>query len=178
MNLEFTEEQKILRQTVRDFSEQEIGPHVMEWDEAQRFPLELVPKLAELGIMGAIFPPEFGGSGLSYIDYVIVIEELSRVDGSIGLFVAAHHSLCANHIYIAGSEEQKNRFVPQLASGAKLGAWGLTESGAGSDAGGTRTTAVKDGKSYVLNGSKNFITNASIADIFVLMAVKIGRASC
>src|SRR5437867_11111130 len=171
MNLEFDEEQGILRQTVREFAEAEIAPHSMEWDEAQRVPTEIVPKLAELGIMGVIFPPELGGSGLTYIDYMIVVEELSRVDGSIGLFVAAHNSLCTNHIYVAGTEEQKQRFVPELSSGAKIGAWGLTEPGAGSDAGGTQTTAVRDGNSYVLNGSKNFITNASIADIFVLMAV-------
>ena len=171
MNLEFDEGQGILRQTVREFAEAEIAPHSMEWDEAQRFPLEIVPKLAELGIMGVIFPPELGGSGLTHIDNVIVVEELARVDGSIALFVSAHNSLCTSHIFMAGNEEQRRRFVPPLASGAKIGAWGLTESGAGSDAGGTQTTAVKDGNHYVLNGSKNFITNASIADIFVLMAV-------
>ncbi len=171
MNMEFAEEQRILRQTVREFAEAEIAPHVMEWDEAQRFPLEIVPKLAELGIMGVVFPPELGGSGLTHIDNVIVVEELARVDGSIALFVSAHSSLCTSHIFVAGTEEQRRRFVPPLASGAKIGAWGLTESGAGSDAGGTQTTAVKDGNHYVLNGSKNFITNASIADIFVLMAV-------
>ncbi len=171
MNLEFTEEQKILRDTVREFAEAEIGPHVLEWDETQRFPIEIVPRLAEFGLMGVIFPTELGGTGLSYIDYMIVVEELSRVDGSIGLFVAAHNSLCTNHIFLAGTEAQKQRFIPPLASGARIGAWGLTEPGAGSDAGGTRTTAVMDGESYVLNGSKNFITNASIAEIFVLMAV-------
>jgi len=171
MNMEFAEEQRILRQTVREFAEAEIAPHVMEWDEAQRFPLEIVPKLAELGIMGVVFPPELGGSGLTHIENVIVVEELARVDGSIALFVSAHSSLCTSHIFVAGTEEQRRRFVPPLASGAKIGAWGLTESGAGSDAGGTQTTAVKDGNHYVLNGSKNFITNASIADIFVLMAV-------
>src|SRR5437867_12909812 len=171
MNLEFTDEQRLLRDTVRSFAETEIAPHVMEWDEAQRFPQELVPKLAELGMMGVLFPPELGGSGLSYIDYVIVIEELSRVDGSVGLFVAAHNSLCANHIFLAGSEEQKRRFIPALAVGAKIGAWGLTEPGAGSDAAGTQTTAVRRGDCYILNGSKNFITNASVADVYVLMAV-------
>ena len=171
MNFDFSEEQNILRETVRGFAETEIAPHVMKWDEAQYFPIELVPKLAELGMMGAIVPHELGGSGLSYIEYVIVIEEISRVDGSIGLFLAAHNSLCANHIFIAGTEEQKRRLLPDLAAGRKIGAWGLTEAGAGSDAGGTQTTAVRDGKFYVLNGSKNFITNASMADTFVLMAV-------
>jgi alkylation response protein AidB-like acyl-CoA dehydrogenase len=168
---EVPEEIKILRDTMRDFAEAEIAPHVMEWDEAQRFPMDLVPRLAELGVMGAVVPTEFGGSGLSYPEYVAVVEELSRVDGSIGLFVAAHNSLCASHIYRAGSEDQKRRFLPALCSGAKIGAWGLTEAGAGSDAGGTKTTAVRDGNGYVLNGSKNFITNASIAETFVLMAV-------
>ncbi len=168
---EASEEARILRESIREFAGTEIAPHVMEWDEAQRFPMELVPKLAELGIMGAVTPAEYGGSGLSYPEYVLVVEELSRVDGSIGLFVAAHNSLCLNHICTAGNEEQRRRFVPDLASGAKIGAWGLTEAGAGSDAGGTRTTAVRDGGCYVLNGSKNFITNASVADIYVLMAV-------
>lgn len=171
MNFDFSEEQKLLRQTVREFAESEIAPHVLEWDEVQRFPKEIVPKLAELGMMGAVFPLELGGSSLTYTDYIIVIEELSRVDGSIGLFVAAHTSLCTNHIYLAGTEDQKRRYIPELASGKKIGAWGLTEPAAGSDAGGTQTTAVKDDSSYVLNGSKNFITNASLADTFVLMAV-------
>ncbi|HYK91070.1 MAG TPA: acyl-CoA dehydrogenase [Acidobacteriota bacterium] len=168
---EIPEATKILRQTMREFAESEIAPHVLEWDEAQRFPMELIPKLAELGVMGAVIPAEYGGSELSYPEYVAVIEELSRVDGSIGLFAAAHNSLCLNHIFSAGSEEQKRRFLPALASGKKIGAWGLTEAGAGSDAGGTRTTAVRDGDAYILNGSKNFITNASIADSYVLMAV-------
>ncbi len=168
---EVTEETRILRATIREFAEAEMAPHVMEWDEAQRFPMELVPRLAEMGIMGAVIPAEYGGSGLSYPEYVAVVEELSRVDGSIGLFAAAHNSLCVNHIYSAGSEEQKHRFLPALASGTRIGAWGLTEAGAGSDAGGTQTTAVRDGDYYILNGSKNFITNASIADVYVLMAV-------
>ncbi len=168
---EIPEETRILRTTIREFAEAEIAPHVMEWDEAQHFPMELVPKLAELGILGAVTPVKYAGSGLSYPEYVAMVEELSRVDGSIGLFVAAHNSLCVNHIYIAGNEEQKLRFLPALASGKKIGAWGLTEAGAGSDAGGTQTTAVRDGAYYVLNGSKNFITNASIADTYVLMAV-------
>ncbi len=171
MIYEITEETKILRDTIREFAQAEIAPHVMEWDEAQHFPLELVPRLAELGIMGAVVPAELDGSGLTYPEYVAVVEELSRVDGSIGLFVAAHNSLCVNHIYLAGTEEQKSRYLPALASGTKIGAWGLTEPGAGSDAGGTRTTVVRQGDHYLLNGAKNFITNASIADVYVLMAV-------
>ena len=164
------EENSILRDSVRDFAETEIAPHVMEWDEAQHFPIEIVPRMAELGILGTIIPPEFGGAGLSYPEYVVVVEELSRVDGSVGLFVAAHNSLCTNHIYLFGTEEQKKRYVPDLASGRKIGAWGITEAGSGSDAGSMRTTAVRDGEYYVLNGSKHFTTNASVAGTYVVMA--------
>ena len=164
-------ETEILRESIRDFAEAEIAPHVMEWDEAQCFPIEIVPKMAELGILGAIMPPEFGGSGLSYPEYVVVVEELSRVDGSIGLFAAAHNSLCTNHIFLFGSEEQRQRYIPELASGRKIGAWSLTEAGSGSDAGGMRTTAIRDGDYYILNGSKHFTTNASIAGIYVIMAI-------
>jgi alkylation response protein AidB-like acyl-CoA dehydrogenase len=165
------EETDILRQSIREFAESEVAPCVMEWDEAQRFPTELVPKLAELGMMGAVLPAEFGGSGLSYPEYVIVIEEISRVDGSIGLFLAAHNSLCINHIYLFGSKEQKQRYLPDLGTGRKIGAWALTEPESGSDAGGARTTAIKKGDTYILNGSKNFITNASLAETCVLIAV-------
>ncbi len=165
------QETEILRQTIRDFAEQELAPHVLEWDEAQRFPLEIVPKLAELGLMGCIFPAELGGSGLSYPEYVVVIEELSRVDGSIGLFLAAHNSLCTNHIFLAGTEEQRRRYLPDLVSGNKIGAWALTEPGSGSDACSARTKAVHEGRGYVLNGTKAFITNASIAGTYVVMAV-------
>jgi hypothetical protein len=171
------EETEILRRTMRDFAETEIAPHVMEWDEQQRFPMELVPKLAELGTMGAIIPAEYGGSGLSYPEYVVLIEEISRVDGSIGLFVAAHNSLCCNHILQEGSEEQKKLFLPGLASGKQIGAWGLTEPGSGSDAHAARTTAVKDGNSFVLNGTKAFITNASLAEVYVVLAVTDAEAS-
>ena len=165
------EEMDILRHSIREFAESEILPHVMEWDEAQKFPMELVPKLAEMGLMGPIFPPELGGSGLSYPEYVVALEEVSRVDGSIGLFLAAHISLCVNHIYLIGSEEQKNRYLPDLASGRKIGAWALTEPGSGSDAGGARTMAVRQGDEYVLNGTKSFITNGALADTYVVLAV-------
>lgn len=168
--MEETEGMRILRQTVREFAESEIAPHVMEWDEAQRFPMELVPKMGELGMMGAVFPPEYGGSGLSYPEYVILVEELARVDPSIGLFVAAHTSLCANHVYLAGTEEQKRRYLPDLASGRKIGAWALTEPESGSDAGAAKTTAERDGRHYVLRGSKNFITSASLAGTYVIIA--------
>ena len=171
MDFTFTDEQKHLRKSVREFAEGEIAPHVMEWDESSHFPAEILPKLAEMGLMGVIFPEEYGGAGLGYIEYAIVIEELARVDGSVGLFVAAHNSLCSNHIYKFGSEEQKRKYLVPLAQGKKLGAWSLTEPEAGSDAGGTRTTAVRNGHGWTLNGSKTFTTNGTYADICVAMAV-------
>ena len=166
-----TEEQLAVKKMVREFAESEIAPRVMEWDEAQIFPREIVRKLGELGMMGVIFPEAYGGAGLSYVDYVNVVEELSRVDGSIGISVAAHNSLCTNHLFLFGTEEQKRRWVVPLAEGKLIGAWGLTEAGAGSDAKGTRTTAVPDGNEWILNGSKNFITHGSVGDVAVLMAV-------
>jgi alkylation response protein AidB-like acyl-CoA dehydrogenase len=171
VDFKFTEEQNHLRKSVREFAEGEIAPHVMEWDEASHFPLELLPKLSEMGLLGVIFPEEYGGAGLGYIEYATVIEELSRVDGSIGLTVAAHNSLCTNHIYKFATEEQKRKYLVPLAHGQKLGAWSLTEPEAGSDAGGTRTTAVRDGMHWVLNGAKTFTTNGHFADICVAMAV-------
>jgi len=171
MDFGFTEEQRQLRKTVRAFTEAEILPHVMEWDESQVFPVDVFRALGPLGVLGAVFPEELGGSGFSYVDYSIVVEELARVDPSIALSVAAHISLCSNHIYIAGSEEQRQRYIPKLASGEWTGAWALTEPESGSDAGGTRTKAVRDGGCWVLNGSKTFITNAHIADVFVVMAM-------
>ena len=171
MDFTFTQEQKQLRKAVREFAEGEIAPHVMEWDEASHFPTEILPKLGEMGLMGVIFPEEYGGAGLGYVEYATAIEELARVDGSVGLFVAAHNSLCSNHIYKFGSEEQKKKHLVPLAQGKKLGAWSLTEPGAGSDAGGTRTTAVREGNEWVLNGSKTFTTNGSYADVCVAMAV-------
>ncbi len=171
MDFTFTDEQQQLRKSVREFAEGEIAPHVMEWDEASHFPSEILPKLAEMGLMGVIFPEEYGGAGLGYIEYATVIEELSRVDGSVGLFVAAHNSLCSNHIFKFGTEEQKRKYLVPLAQGKKLGAWSLTEPEAGSDAGGTRTTAVRNGNSWVLNGAKTFTTNGHYADTCVAMAV-------
>ena len=171
MDFSFTEEQEQLRRTVRAFAEAEIAPHVMEWDEASLFPGELIPKLAELGLLGVLFPEKYGGAGLGYIEYAMVIEELARVDGSIGLIVAAHNSLCSNHIYKFGSEAQKQKYLAPLAEGKKLGCWSLTEPEAGSDAGGTRTVAVKTGGDWVLNGAKTFTTNGHYADVCVAMAV-------
>jgi alkylation response protein AidB-like acyl-CoA dehydrogenase len=167
----FTDEQNQLRRSVREFAEGEIAPHVMEWDEASRFPSEIMPKLGEMGLLGVIFPEEYGGAGLGYVEYVIAIEELSRVDGSVGIIVAAHNSLCSNHIYKFGSDEQKEKYLAPLVQGKKIGAWSLTEPEAGSDAAGTRTTAVCDAKGWVLNGSKTFCTNGHYADIAVVMAV-------
>src|ERR671938_695049 len=156
--------------SVREFAEGEVAPHVREWDEAQHFPVELVPKLAELGLMGVIFPEEYGGAGMGYVEYVTIIEELSRVDGSVGISVAAHNSLCSNHIFMFGTEEQKQKYLVPLAQGKHLGAWGLTEASAGSDASGTRSTAVRQDGGWVVNGSKNFITHAIHADTCVAVA--------
>ena len=171
MEFELSEEQQQVKMSVREFAEAEIAPHVMEWDESQHFPVELVPKLAELGLMGVIFPEEYGGAGMGYVEYASIIEELSRVDGSVGISVAAHNSLCSNHIYSFGTEEQKQRYLVPLAQGKHLGAWGLTEPSAGSDASGTRSVAVRQNGGWVVNGSKNFITHAIHADTCVAVAV-------
>jgi len=171
MDFELSDEQKQLQKSVRRFAEAEIRPHVMEWDEASHFPMGLIPKLAEMGLMGVIFPEEYGGAGMGHVEYAIVIEELARVDPSIALSVAAHNSLCTHHIFQFGTEEQKRKYVVPLAQGKKLGCWSLTEPEAGSDAGGTRTTAVKHEGAWVLNGSKTFTTNGHHADICVAMAM-------
>ncbi len=166
-----TEEQEQLRKEVRAFAEREVAPHVSEWDEKSEFPHAVVKKLGEMGLLGVIFPEDLGGAGMGYVEYVLAIEELSRVDGSVGIIVAAHNSLCTNHIMLAGNDDQRRRWIPLLASGEWLGAWGLTEPGSGSDAGGARTTAVKRGDKWVLNGSKTFITNGSYANCAVILAV-------
>ena len=177
MDFEFTADQVQLRKSVREFAESEMAPHVMRWDEAQIFPLEVVKKAGEMGLMGVIFPEELGGAGLGYIEYAIIIEELARVDPSIALIIAAHNSLCTNHIYLAGNDEQHRRYVTKLTTGEWIGCWSLTEPEAGSDAAGTRTTAsLKDGK-WVLNGGKTFTTNAQYADVCVAMAVTDRSAS-
>ena len=168
---QLSDEQLAMRKMVREFAESEIAPHVMEWDEAQHFPRETFKKLGELGLLGVLVPESLGGAGLSYVDYVGVIEEIARIDGAIGLSVAAHNSLCTNHILMFANDEQKRQWVAPLAAGQMIGAWGLTESEAGSDAAGTKTMAVLDGDEWVLNGSKNFITHASVGDVAVLMAV-------
>ena len=171
MNFELSGEQALLRKTVRDFAERELAPHSREWDEKQAFPREVFAKLGGLGLAGVCWPEDLGGSGLSTLDWAIVMEELARVDAGVALSLAAHHGLCSAHIYLAGTDEQKRRFLPPLARGERVGCWGLTEPGSGSDAGGMRTTAVRDGAHWVLNGSKNFITNGGIAETAVVMAV-------
>jgi alkylation response protein AidB-like acyl-CoA dehydrogenase len=171
VDFSLSEEQQLLKKTVRDFAESELAPHSREWDEKQEFPRDVFTKLGELGLMGAVWPTEYGGAGLGTLDYAIAMEELSRVDAGVALSIAAHNSLCSGHIFLAGTEEQKKKYLVPLAKGEKIGCWGLTENSAGSDAGGTKTTAVKDGDSWVLNGSKTFITNGRIADTAVIMAV-------
>jgi hypothetical protein len=182
MNFGFSDDQRQLRKTLREFTEAEIRPHVMEWDESQHFPVQVFRSLGELGVLGAVFPEDLGGSGYSYVDYAIVMEELARVDPSIALSVAAHVSLCTNHIYTAGTDEQKRRYIPKLASGEWIGSWSLTEPEAGSDAGQARASAVREGASpdsgcWVLNGIKTFTTNAHVADVGVVMAVTDRSAS-
>src|SRR6202453_4449707 len=166
-----TEEQRQLQSAVRAFAEGEIAPHVSEWDEKSEFPHEVVKKLGEMGLLGVIFPESLGGAGMGYVEYVLAIEELSRVDGSVGIIVAAHTSLCSNHIFLAGNEEQKKKYVSKLATGEFIGAWGLTEPSAGSDAGSARMTAKRRGSDWLLNGTKTFCTNGHYADVMVVIAV-------
>ncbi len=171
MDFQLTDEQQQLRKSVRQFAEREIQPNVMKWDEHGEYPMAVVKELGKLGLMGIIFPAEYGGAGMGYVEYVLAIEELSRVDGSVGIIVAAHTSLCSNHIYLAGNEDQKKKYISRLAAGEAIGAWGLTEPGSGSDAGSARCTAVRKGNQWVINGTKTFITNGSYADFVVVIAV-------
>ncbi|MEN2487882.1 acyl-CoA dehydrogenase family protein [Flavobacterium sp. B11] len=169
MNFDYNETQLMIAQSIKDFAEKNIRPHIMEWDEAQIFPIKLFKQLGEMGFMGVLVPEEYGGSGLGYHEYVTIIEEISKVDPSIGLSVAAHNSLCANHILTFGNEEQKKKWLPKLATAEHIGAWGLTEHNTGSDAGGMNTTAVKDGDHWIVNGAKNFITHGISGDIAVVI---------
>lgn len=171
MNFALNEEQEQIKYSIREFAESEIRPHVLEWDETQHFPAELRPKLADLGLLGIIFPEEYGGAGMGYVEYATIIEEIGRVCGAVGLSVAAHNSLCSNHIYMFGSEEQKQKYLVPLARGESFGAWGLTESQAGSDASGTRTNAIRSNGGWMVNGSKNFITHAIACQTLVAVAV-------
>src|ERR1700730_3641544 len=171
MDFQLTDEQLQLKKSLREFAEREILPNVMKWDEANHFPMETIKELGRMGVLCIMLPAEYGGAGLGYVEYVIAIEELSRVDGSVGITVAAHNSLCSNHIFKFGNEEQKKKYLVPLAQGKQIGAWSLTEPEAGSDAGGTRTTAVRDGKHWILNGAKTFTTNGHYAGVCVAMAV-------
>ena len=171
MDFRLSEEQELLRRSVREFAETEIRPHVREWDQDQHFPTELMPKLAALGLLGIQFPEQYGGAGMTAVDYCICIEELARVDPGIALSVAAHNGLCASHIALFGSEAQKEKYLVPLARGEKIGAWGLTESTSGSDAAGMRTTAARAGACWVVNGSKTFTTHGRVGDVMVVMAV-------
>jgi alkylation response protein AidB-like acyl-CoA dehydrogenase len=171
MDFRLNDEQELLRRTVREFAETEIGPHVMEWDEAQQFPMELLPKLASLGLTGVTYPEEFGGAGMSTVDYCICIEEIARVCPAIALSVAAHNGLCTAHISMFGNDAQKQQYLPRLVRGEVLGAWGLTEAGAGSDAAGMRTTAIRQGNCWALNGAKTFITHGRIGGVMVAIAI-------
>jgi len=169
MYFDYSETQNMIAQSIRDFAEKNMRPYIMEWDEAQTFPVPLFKQLGEMGFMGVLVPEELGGSGLSYHEYITIIEEISKVDPSIGLSVAAHNSLCTNHILTFGNEEQKKKWIPKLASGEYIGAWGLTEHNTGSDAAGMNTTAKKDGDYWIVNGAKNFITHAISGDISVVI---------
>ena len=171
MDFQPSDEQRQLKKSVREFAEREILPNVMKWDEACEFPLATIKELGKLGLLGMVFPTEYAGAGMGYVEYVIAIEELSRVDGSVGIIVAAHTSLCSNHIFLAGTDEQKKKYVGKLATGEFLGAWGLTEPSSGSDAGSARMTAKRQGNNWVLNGTKTFCTNGHYADAVVVIAV-------
>jgi alkylation response protein AidB-like acyl-CoA dehydrogenase len=171
LDFQLTDEQQHLKRSIREFAEREMLPHVLNWDEECHFPGPVIKELGKMGVMGMIFPAEYGGAGLGYVEYVLAIEELSRVDGSIGITVAAHNSLSANHIFQVGNEEQKRKYIPRLASGEWLGCWGLTEPGSGSDAGGARMSAVRKDGGWLLNGTKTFITNGRHADVIVVIAV-------
>jgi alkylation response protein AidB-like acyl-CoA dehydrogenase len=168
---DFTDSMKAVQEVARNFAEKEIKPVVMKYDESQEFPYEIMKKLGELGFLGVVFPETYGGAGFSYLEYVTIIEEIAKVDPSIGLSIAAHNSLCCNHIYTFGNEVQKKKYLPDLTSGRKIGAWALTEPTSGSDAGGMLTTATRDGDSFILTGSKNFITHGSVGDVTVVMAI-------
>jgi hypothetical protein len=170
VDFELTEEQTLVRRTAREFAEGEVAPVIARFDEAEEFPAELIRKLAELGFLGALVPAEYGGAGLDYVSYAVVVEELSRIDGSIGITMWAHNSLCTNHIHMFGTEAQRQKYLPSLCRGETLGAWGLTEPGSGSDAAGMKTVAVEDADAYVLTGSKAFITNGSVGATAVVMA--------
>ena len=171
MDFKLSDDQMIIQETVREFAQKEIAPVIRDYDARGAFPEEIIRKLGGLGFLGIVFPQEYGGAGLDYVSYCLIVEELAKADGSVALTVAAHNSLCTGHIYQAGNTVQKARYLPPLTRGERLGAWGLTEAGSGSDAAGMRTTATRNGEEFVLRGSKAFITNGSVAGTYVIMAV-------
>ena len=171
VDFRFTEDQELLRNTIREFAETEVAPDIMKFDESQEFPRDVIAKAGELGLLGILFPEEWGGAGLGYTEYAIAVEELSRVDGSVGISIAAHNGLCSNHVYRFGNDAQREKWLKPLAQGDWIGGWSLTEPTAGSDAGGTRSTAVEDGDHWVLNGAKTFCTHGTVGDAIVVFAV-------
>ncbi len=171
MDFQLTDAQQAVREAVREFAEREIRPVAHLYDEKSEFPWEIVSKMAPLGLLGMIFPEEYGGAGMDYVSYALALEEIARHDGGVALTVASHNSLCSNHIYLAGSETQQRKYLVSLARGEKLGAWGLTEPGSGSDAAGLQTTAVWKGDRWILNGTKNFITQGTVAGVYVILAI-------
>jgi hypothetical protein len=170
-SIDFTDTQKSIQETIREFTQKSVKPVIMDYDETQKFPFEIVKQLGEMGFMGILIPEEYGGSGLGYVEYALIIEELAKVDPSVALTVAAHNGLCTNHIFLFGNEEQKKKYLPNLVSGKKIGAWGLTESFSGSDAASLRTVAVRDGDHFVINGSKTFTTHGTVGETLVIMAI-------
>src|SRR5574337_109322 len=171
MDFELSEEQQAVQTMVRECAEREIAPVAAELDEQERFPAEIIRMLSELGLMGILFPKVYGGVAMDYVSYALVLEELGRYDASVALTVESHNSLCSNHIYLFGSEAQRSRYLPRLTSGEALGAWAMTEPGSGSDAAGMQTTATREGDQWVLNGTKNFITQGSVAGVYAIMAL-------
>jgi alkylation response protein AidB-like acyl-CoA dehydrogenase len=169
MNFETSEITQQVAQTARDFAQQKIRPHVMEWDEKQEFPIHIFKELGQLGMMGVLVPEKYGGAGLSYFEYKTIIEEIAKVDGSIGLSVAAHNSLCTGHILLFANQEQKQKYLPKLATAEWIGAWGLTEPNTGSDAANMKCTAVRDGNNWMINGTKNWITHGITGDVAVVI---------
>ncbi len=170
MNFELNEDQLVLQKTVRDFCAREVIPRAAEWDAKERFPSEVIPAMGEMGLLGMQIPEAYGGAGMKFLDYVVALEEVSRADGSLGLTMASHNSLCTGHIFLAGNEDQKRKYIPPLAAGKVLGAWGLTEPGSGSDAGAAITRAQRKGNDWVINGTKTFITQGSVASTYVILA--------
>ena len=170
MNFDLSDEQLILQRSVREFCAREIIPHAARWDREERFPHEIIPAMGEMGLLGMQIPEEYGGAGMSFVDFVVALEEIARADASVGLTMASHNSLCTGHLFLAGNEAQRRKYIPRLATGKSLGGWGLTEPGSGSDAGAAQARAIRTGKGWTLSGAKTFITQGSVGEIFVVLA--------